>query len=223
MSLLLESFTVKSAAPTWEPPKKKKGVFPNMKAWEPKRTSLPMVLTKDVKNLSKPDMTTTPTKGRIKKMAALPCLMLGKGRGEAAKDEVFGKDDVISECKDPGIKKPHTRYDVHRDGKNIAYLIVGKMNEKDEAQGIRGFYVANKFRNQGVGKKLMRHALEKNKGKRVELKPEPYEEDGRRKVRMTPDELSGIYRGMGFETSKKDPKLMERTASFVDNFHKAIS
>ena len=116
----------------------------------------------------------------------------------------------IVETQDPGTEGPHTRYDANMNGKNVGFVLVASPTEKDPPgeMAFRALYVSPEYRGLGVASKLMIHALKANRGRRVALKPSPYEEIEGKKPPKSLEELRAMYAHFGFKKSPTRPKLV---------------
>ena len=138
---------------------------------------------------------------------------------------------VISETKDPSIRRWHKRFDMHIGGKNVGYIIVARQTIPDntpyraikikEDPGdnytIQAFYVSPEHRRNGYGTTLMNHVKSEYPRKRIVLRPKPYEER-RGKIRankpsMTMYQLKALYRKAGFRKSPRDDDIMVQRTS----------
>jgi len=121
----------------------------------------------------------------------------------------------IVETQDPGTKLPHVRYDANLGGKNVGFVVVASPSKgaPPGEMGLRAFYVSPQYRGTGLATKLMIHALTQNVGRRIALRPRPYEEAGGKKPPKSLKQLKEMYEHYGFRQSPTRPELMTQKAA----------
>ena len=85
------------------------------------------------------------------------------------------------------------RFDAYLDGKNIGYLTCHKSKDGNYIL-IKGIYVKKKYRNKGIGTKLLQRALKKYNGKEIRLRARPYKQ-----FSLTTRQLIKFYEKFGFK------------------------
>jgi GNAT superfamily N-acetyltransferase len=110
---------------------------------------------------------------------------------------------------------PMLRYDIHRDGKNIAYSSLRPESSEGDGPWISGIYVDPEARGEGLAKMLMEKIESDHEGQTLRLRARPYKDKS-----VDTETLMKIYESMGFESyDEEEPSRMakvlaEKTAAF---------
>lgn len=100
------------------------------------------------------------------------------------------------------------RYDVHKDGKNVAYSSLRPESTEGDGPWISGLYVNPDFRGQGLAKALMEKIEKDHEGQMLRMRARPYKDKS-----VDTETLMKIYKGMGFESyDPEEPTRMAKQA-----------
>lgn len=122
----------------------------------------------------------------------------------------LAKTKVI-ETTDSKTKRPHIKYDIQDDGTSVGHSIVAPPYKNQGPPGemmLMDFYIEPGHRREGLATKLMNHIKKENKGRRLAVKPQPYEVNGKKTPSKRIDELKNMYEHFGFKQSPTRDHLM---------------
>lgn len=96
------------------------------------------------------------------------------------------------------------RYDLHYEGKNIAYAFTKPSSEGD-GMWIGGLWVLPTFQGKGLGIYLMKKIERFNKGKTLRLRARPYKQKGK-----STKELVEYYKKLGYKPYDRENRMMKK-------------
>ena len=100
------------------------------------------------------------------------------------------------------------RLNMHRDGKNVAYLAYRPVSSEGDGPWVSGLHVSPEYRGKGLGKRLMKEMEKRHPGETLRLRARPYKDEA-----VSQGDLVLMYSNMGY--SPYDPDEPTRMAKQV--------
>ena len=114
----------------------------------------------------------------------------------------------LSKTVDDSEEDVMERLDIHRAGKNVAYLSYRPVSTEGDGPWISGLYVSPEHRGKGLAARLMRQMERRNPGATIRLRARPYKDQA-----VSSSDLMKIYSAMGYESY--DPETPSRMKKAV--------
>lgn len=102
-------------------------------------------------------------------------------------------------------KKPYRtgiRFDIHLDGKNIAYALT---KTKNEELWLEGLHVLPKYQGIGLAKKLIKEVEKEYKGNSIKIKAAPY-----KGKELNQKQLIDFYTKLGYKSIDESNVLIKK-------------